>query len=68
VKTTITIPFDPGATVAIKPRKPTSDQRYSAIRMWLSLADLFETMGEPARARYWRNLAEGAGWKPDFGI
>jgi len=58
---------NPDTTVAFRPTL-TSDQRFATISLWLSLAEMWETLGEPERAGYWREMAERAGWRSGFDL
>lgn len=62
---TVTIPHSPNVTVAFK-AVPSSEQRFRAIQVYLSLARCFEELENPAKAEHWKKQARLAGWKEEF--
>jgi len=60
--TTQTIPFKP----VVLP--PSSEQRFRTIAVYRSLAEMFDTLGEPSRAARWRIKAKELGWKDEYDL
>ena len=60
--------MDTTQTIAFKPvvLPPSSEQRFRTIAVYRSLAEMFDTLGEPSRAAHWRIQAKALGWREEF--
>jgi len=45
---------------------PSSEVRFRTIAVYRSLAEMFDTLGEPAKASHWRIKAKELGWREEF--